>query len=72
LQILIFENEGSRKLGLENTRVGDKFAPLGKSTSQKLEADFTEPELPDEEAWENERKTALAQIQNALKFCVQS
>jgi len=26
--------------------------------------------LPDEETWEKERKTALALIQNALKFCV--
>jgi hypothetical protein len=44
----------------------------GKRTSQRLEAYFPEPELQDEEAWEKERKTALAQIQNALKFCVQS
>jgi hypothetical protein len=41
----------------------------GMSTPQKVEADFPEPELPDEEAWEKERKTALAQIQNASKFC---
>jgi hypothetical protein len=37
---------------------------------QKVEADFPESELPDNEAWEKERKTALALIQNALKFCV--
>ena len=37
---------------------------------QKVEADFPESELPDEETWEKERKTALALIQNALKFCV--
>jgi hypothetical protein len=29
----------------------------GMSTPQKVEADFPEPELPDEEAWEKERKT---------------
>ena len=44
----------------------------GKRTSQRLEADFPDPELPNEEAWEKERKTALALIQNALKFRVQS
>ena len=42
----------------------------GMSAAQKLKADFPEPEVPDEEEWEKERKTALAQIQNALKFCV--
>jgi hypothetical protein len=42
----------------------------GMSTPQKVEAESAEPGLPDEEAWEKERKTALAQIQNALKFCV--
>jgi hypothetical protein len=37
--------------------------PMGKqssdgvSTSEKVEADFPEPELRDEEAWEKERKT---------------
>jgi hypothetical protein len=50
--------------------------PIGNKSSngmripQKVEADFPESELPDEEAWEKERKTALALIQNALKFCV--
>jgi hypothetical protein len=45
----------------------------GKRTSQRLVVDFPDPELPNEEAWEKEeRKTALAQIQNALQFCVQS
>jgi hypothetical protein len=29
----------------------------GMSTLQKVEADFPEPELPDKEAWEKERKT---------------
>jgi hypothetical protein len=47
-------------------------SPNGKSTSQKLQADSPERELSNEEAWEKERKTALAQIQNTLKFCVQS
>ena len=37
---------------------------------QKVEADFPEFELPDKETWEKERKTALALVQNALKFCV--
>jgi hypothetical protein len=27
------------------------------STPQKAEENFTEPELPDEEVWEKERKT---------------
>jgi hypothetical protein len=47
-------------------------SPNGKRTSRKLDANFLEAELPNDEAWEKERKTALAQIQNALKFCVQS
>jgi hypothetical protein len=42
----------------------------GMSTPRKVEADFPEFELPDKEAWEKERKTALALIQIALKFCV--
>jgi hypothetical protein len=45
-------------------------SPNGMSTPQKVEADFPKPELPDEKAWEKERKTALAQIQNALKLRV--
>jgi hypothetical protein len=44
----------------------------GKKTPRRIEANFRETELQAEEAWEKERKTALAQIQNALKFCVQS
>jgi hypothetical protein len=44
----------------------------GMSTPQKVEAHLPEPELPDEETWEKERKTALVRIQNALKFCVRS
>jgi hypothetical protein len=50
--------------------------PIGNESSngmqipQKVEADFPEFELPDKETWEKERKTALALIQNALKFCV--
>jgi hypothetical protein len=44
----------------------------GKRPSQRLEAVFPERELLEEAAWEKERKTALAQIQTALKFCVQS
>jgi hypothetical protein len=40
----------------------------GMSIPQK--AYFPESGLQDEEGWEKERKTALAQIQNALKFCV--
>jgi hypothetical protein len=40
----------------------------GKRRSQRLEAVFPETELPKGEAWEKERKTALAQIQTALKF----
>jgi hypothetical protein len=47
--------------------IRNKFSN-GMSTPQK--ADFPEPGSQDEEAWEKERKTALAQIQNALKFCV--
>jgi hypothetical protein len=37
--------------------------PMGKqpsdgvSTPEKVETEFPEPELPDEEAWEKERKT---------------
>jgi hypothetical protein len=50
----------------------EREAINGKKASQRIEANFTETELPAEEAWEKERKTALAQIQNALKFCVQS
>jgi hypothetical protein len=42
----------------------------GMSTPQKVEPDFPEFEFPDDEAWEKERKMALALIQNALKFCV--
>jgi hypothetical protein len=47
--------------------IRNKFSN-GMSTPQK--ADFPEPGLQEREAWEMERKTALAQIQNALKFCV--
>ena len=42
----------------------------GMSTPQKVEPDFPEFEFPYDEAWEKERKMALALIQNALKFCV--
>jgi hypothetical protein len=40
----------------------------GMSAPQK--ADFLEFEFPDDEAWEKERKMALALMQSALKFCV--
>ncbi|HSZ77631.1 MAG TPA: hypothetical protein VK775_09545 [Chthoniobacterales bacterium] len=40
------------------------------STPQKVEPDFPEFEFPYDEAWEKERKMALALIQSALKFCV--
>ena len=39
------------------------------SAPKKFKPDLPEPEFSDEEAWEKERKTALAQIQNGLKFC---
>ena len=42
----------------------------GMSTPQKVEPDFPEFEFPYDEAWEKERKMALALIQSALKFCV--
>ena len=55
-----------REAGLS---IGNKSSN-GMRIPQKVEADFPESELPDEETWEKERKTALALIQNALKFCV--
>jgi hypothetical protein len=55
------EREARRHIG--NDWSNEMIAP------KKFKADLPEPELPDEEAWEKERKTALAQIQNASKFC---
>jgi hypothetical protein len=43
------EREGELPLG--------KQPPNGMSTPEKVEADFPEPEIPDEKAWEKERKT---------------
>jgi hypothetical protein len=56
--------EREARLRLENE------SSKGINPPPKVEADSPEPELPNEEAWEKERQTALAQIQNALKFCL--
>jgi hypothetical protein len=48
--------------------------PIGNKSSngmripQKVEADFPESELPDEQAWEKERKTALALIHDRQRL----